>query len=90
MDRFKNYLKHKRKETSVEELVVRLRIEAENRKALKGGYNAESSKANVVEEGQSSKNKGKIVELARERDLWTRMQPQNLELAHLAFANFSF
>ncbi|KAJ9543827.1 hypothetical protein OSB04_023534 [Centaurea solstitialis] len=59
---FKNYLKHKRKEMSVEELVVRLRIEEDNRKALKGGYNAESSKANVVEEGQSSKAKGKRVD----------------------------
>ena len=28
---FKNYLKHKRKEMSVEELVVRLRIEEDNR-----------------------------------------------------------
>ncbi|KAJ9556794.1 LOW QUALITY PROTEIN: hypothetical protein OSB04_011408 [Centaurea solstitialis] len=59
---FQNYLKHKRKEMSVEELVVRLRIEEDNRKALKGGYNAESSKANVVEEGQSSKAKGKRVD----------------------------
>ncbi|KAJ9561120.1 hypothetical protein OSB04_006280 [Centaurea solstitialis] len=59
---FKNYLKHKRKEMTVEELVVRLRIEEDNRKALKGGYNAESSKANVVEEGQSSKAKGKRID----------------------------
>ncbi|KAJ9566473.1 hypothetical protein OSB04_002439 [Centaurea solstitialis] len=59
---FKNYLKHKRKEMSVEELVVRLRIEEDNRKALKGGYNAESSKVNMVEEGQSSKAKGKWID----------------------------
>ncbi|KAJ9552587.1 hypothetical protein OSB04_016632 [Centaurea solstitialis] len=56
---FKNYLKHKRKKMSVEELVVHLHIEEDNRKALKGGYNAEYSKMNVVEEGQSSKAKGK-------------------------------
>ncbi|KAJ9561442.1 hypothetical protein OSB04_006602 [Centaurea solstitialis] len=59
---FKNYLKHKRKEMSVEELVVCLRIEEENRKALKGSYNAESLKANVVEEGQSSKAKRKRID----------------------------
>jgi len=50
---------------SVEELVVRLHIEEDNRKALKGGYNAESSKAKVVEEGQSSKNKGKKIEKSK-------------------------
>ena len=58
---FKNYLKHKRKEIIVEQLVVRLRIEEDNRMALKG--NSGSSKtnvvANVVEDGQSSKSKGK-------------------------------
>ncbi|KAJ9557464.1 hypothetical protein OSB04_012078 [Centaurea solstitialis] len=59
---FKNYLKHKRKEMSVEELVVRLRIEEDNCKALKGGYNAKSSKVNVVKEGQSSKAKGKRID----------------------------
>ncbi|KAD5961624.1 hypothetical protein E3N88_13097 [Mikania micrantha] len=32
---FKNYLKHKRKEMTVEDLVVRLRIEEDNRLALK-------------------------------------------------------
>ena len=58
---FKNYLKHKQKEMIVEELVVRLRIEEDNCMALKG--NSGSSKtnvvANVVEDGQSSKSKGK-------------------------------
>lgn len=32
---FKNYLKHKRKEMTMEELVVRLRIEDDNRKSDK-------------------------------------------------------
>ncbi|KAI3773047.1 hypothetical protein L6452_04245 [Arctium lappa] len=58
---FKNYLKHKRKEMSVEDLVVRLRIEEDNRIALKGGY-ASSSKANVVEVGQPSKAKAKNID----------------------------
>ena len=55
---FKNYLKHKRKEMSVEELVVRLRIEEDNRMALKKGGGVEPSKVHVVEVGQTSKSKG--------------------------------
>ncbi|KAL6137282.1 hypothetical protein ACLB2K_062574 [Fragaria x ananassa] len=55
---FKNYLKHKRKEMSMEDLEVRLCIEEDNRgfekKATVGGY---SAKANVVKHGQSSKTK---------------------------------
>ena len=46
----------------MEELMVCLRIEEDNRKALKGGYNVKSSKANVVEDGQSSKIKGKKID----------------------------
>ena len=34
---FKNYLKHKRKEMNVEELIVRLRIEEDNRRSEKRG-----------------------------------------------------
>ena len=32
---FKNYLKHKQKEMSVEDLIVRLRIEEDNKKSKK-------------------------------------------------------
>ncbi|XP_023755289.1 uncharacterized protein LOC111903763 [Lactuca sativa] len=56
---FKNYLKHKRKEMSVEELVVRLRIEEDNRMAMKKGSEVESSKVHMVEADQTSKSKGK-------------------------------
>ena len=46
---FKNYLKHKRKELSLEDLIVRLRIEEDNRLSEKKvGKNLEVSKANVV------------------------------------------
>ena len=34
---FKNYLKYKRKEMSIEDLVVRLRIEEDNRESDKKG-----------------------------------------------------
>jgi hypothetical protein len=55
---FKNYLKHKRKEMSIEDLIVRLRIEEDNKLAQKKDYVPTSEKANVVEHGQSSvKNK---------------------------------
>ena len=48
---FKNYLKHKRKEMSLEDLIVRLRIEEDNRGSeKKNGRNLIDAKANVVEQ----------------------------------------
>ncbi|KAK1427770.1 hypothetical protein QVD17_16465 [Tagetes erecta] len=52
---FKNYLKHKRNEMIVDELVVRLRIEEDNRLALKESQVQSLAKTNMVEHGQSSK-----------------------------------
>nr|GEV20884.1 Pol polyprotein [Tanacetum cinerariifolium] len=46
---FKNYLKRKRKEMSVEDLVVCLRIEEDNKLAQKNTYTPDSAKANMVE-----------------------------------------
>ncbi|KAK3022457.1 hypothetical protein RJ639_046332 [Escallonia herrerae] len=48
---FKNYLKHKHKEMKLEDLIVRLRIEEDNRQFEKkaGNYHQEA-KANVVEQ----------------------------------------
>ncbi|KAD7478287.1 hypothetical protein E3N88_01423 [Mikania micrantha] len=74
---FKDYLKRKRKEMTVEDLVVRLRIEEDNRLALKITQQQFAPKANMVEHGQSSrgykkkidnykgkgKGKGKVVDL---------------------------
>ncbi|XP_071725440.1 uncharacterized protein [Rutidosis leptorrhynchoides] len=57
---FKNYLKHKKKEMTVEDLIVRLRIEEDNKLALKNTYSNYSSKANVIEVGQSSKGKTNV------------------------------
>ncbi|CAL5345602.1 unnamed protein product [Camellia sinensis] len=55
---FKNYLKHKRKEMTMDELIVRLRIEEGNRKAEKrNGKNPIESKANVVEQVHKPHNK---------------------------------
>ena len=61
---FKNYLKHKRKEMSMEDLVFRLRIEEDNRRSdMKGAHTSPEVNANFVEHDQSSKkkqhNKGK-------------------------------
>nr|GEW71459.1 hypothetical protein [Tanacetum cinerariifolium] len=53
---FKNYLKHKRKEMSVEDLVVRLLIEEDNKLAQKNTYTPYSAKANMVEHAGSSSN----------------------------------
>ena len=66
---FKNYLKYKRKEMSIEDLVIRLRIEEDNRGfGKKMAHNPNEAKANFVEDGQSSKfkkdnNKGKDTKL---------------------------
>ena len=57
---FKNYLKHKRKEMRLEDLIVRLRIEEDNRASKnKAGKAIMESKANVVEQGQTSHNNKK-------------------------------
>ena len=42
---FKNYLKHKRKEVSIEDLVFRLRIEEDNKCSEKREYNLSLAKA---------------------------------------------
>ena len=66
---FKNYLKHKRKEMRIEDLVIRLRIEEDNKGyEKKMVHNPNEAKANFVEHGQSSKfkkanNKGKDTKL---------------------------
>ena len=58
---FKNYLKHKRKEMKLEDLIVRLRIEEDNRASeKKAGKAIMESKANVVEQGQTSHNSKKM------------------------------
>ncbi|GKC82841.1 hypothetical protein Tco_1138558, partial [Tanacetum coccineum] len=57
---FKTYLKHKRKEMSVEDLVVRLLIEEDNKLAQKDTYAPDSAKANMVEHaGSSSRSNSK-------------------------------
>ena len=53
---FKNYLKHKRKEMSIEDLIIRLRIEQDNKRSEKKWANIlNEAKANFVEHGHSSK-----------------------------------
>ncbi|KAL6576932.1 hypothetical protein OROMI_011208 [Orobanche minor] len=55
---FKNYLKHKQKEMSLEDLVVRLRIEEDNRKSdSKFKRGPMEAKVNLLEYGSSSKKR---------------------------------
>ncbi|KAL6572114.1 hypothetical protein OROMI_013072 [Orobanche minor] len=55
---FKNYLKHKRKGMSLEDLVVRLRIEEDNRKSdSKFKRGPMEAKVNSLEHGSSSKKR---------------------------------
>ena len=66
---FKNYLKHKRNQTSIEDLDIRLRIEEDNRGSEKKmAHNPNEAKANFLEHCQSFKfkkgnNKGKGTKL---------------------------
>lgn len=56
---FKNYLKHKQKEMKLEDIIVRLRIEEDNRKSEKrnGTSNLLESNANIVEWGLKTNKK---------------------------------
>ena len=50
---FNNYLKHKRKEISIEDMIIRLCIEEDNRGSeKKGAHNPNEAKTNFVEYGQ--------------------------------------
>ena len=52
----KNYLKHKRKDMNIKDLIIRLRIEEDNRGSeMKGAHNLSETKANFMEHDQSSK-----------------------------------
>ncbi|KAK6164085.1 hypothetical protein DH2020_000949 [Rehmannia glutinosa] len=54
---FKNYLKHKRKEMGLEDLIVRLRIEEDNRKSdVKTSKSGIEAKANLAESSTSKKS----------------------------------
>ena len=56
---FKNYLKYKRKKLKLKDLIMRLRIEEDNRKSQKrSSKNSYEAKANVIED-----SKGKAVGL---------------------------
>ncbi|CAL8121383.1 unnamed protein product [Prunus armeniaca] len=60
---FKIYLKHKRREMSMEDLILRLRVEEDHKKGDKGEVSVMEAKANVVETSKPKfqKNKGKKV-----------------------------
>ena len=55
---FNNYLKHKRKEMIIEQLIIRFCIKEDNRRSQKkGAHNPSEAKANFVEHGQGFKFK---------------------------------
>ncbi|PKI36043.1 hypothetical protein CRG98_043567 [Punica granatum] len=54
---FKNYLKQKWKEMTMEDLVVKLQIEEDNKNSGKDLIILAAAKVNVMKQGQSSKNK---------------------------------
>ncbi|XP_070029692.1 uncharacterized protein [Nicotiana sylvestris] len=55
---FKNYLKHKRKEMTLEDLIIRLRIEEDNKNAEKKSRgNSTIIRANIVEEAPQNKKR---------------------------------
>ncbi|XP_070664532.1 uncharacterized protein [Malus domestica] len=61
---FKNYLKHKRKKMTLEDLIVRLRIKEDNRKNEKVLVSSMKAKASVVE-GSSSKQRPKFQKIKK-------------------------
>ncbi|XP_073120603.1 uncharacterized protein [Henckelia pumila] len=72
---FKNYLKHKRKEMNVEELIVRLRIEEDNKSSERRLYSPNVAKANVVEHKKISKEKryaGRGSKLGPNKDMFKK------------------
>ncbi|XP_074560084.1 uncharacterized protein LOC141816146, partial [Curcuma longa] len=60
-------LQHKRKEMNIEELIVRLRIEEDNRSSDKRSFTQSMVKANVVEHGEGSK---------RKKSKYSKMEPK--------------
>ena len=79
---FKNYLKHEIKEMSIEDLIIRLRIEEDNRGSKKKwAHNPSEAKANFMEHGQSFKfrkanNKGKNTKLGPKGGVSKKMEFQ--------------
>ena len=83
---FKNYLKHMRNEMSIEDLIIRLHIEEDNRGSeKKGAHNPSEAKANFVEHGQYYKfkkanNKGKATSLDLRRNFSAEVSREMLQL----------
>ena len=77
---FKNYLRHKKKEMNIEDLIIRLHVEEDNRGLKKNGtLTAIEFKVNFMKHGQSSKakknnNKGKGCKLRLKR--WISKKPK--------------
>lgn len=73
---FKSYLKHKKKEMTVDDVNLKLRIEEDNMKADKNHKNPYGSKVNLVEQGQSSVFKGKGKHTGKQAGKWNKLGPK--------------
>ncbi|KAL0402820.1 UNVERIFIED_CONTAM: Retrovirus-related Pol polyprotein from transposon TNT 1-94 [Sesamum radiatum] len=75
---FKNYLKHKRKEMGLEDLIVRLRIEEDNRLSeMKSGRLQIEAKANLMEQNETSHKESALI-ISRKRE---RLKKKEKEIA---------
>lgn len=68
---FKIYLKHKRKEMNIEDIIIILRIDEDNKSSERILFSPAFAKANVVEHGQSSK-KCQSTQFGK----WTKLRPK--------------
>ncbi|KAL0295398.1 UNVERIFIED_CONTAM: hypothetical protein Sangu_2509900 [Sesamum angustifolium] len=66
---FKNYLKHKRKEMGLEDLIVRLRIEKDNRLSeMKFEKLQIEAKANLMEQNENTSIKRKRIDYKSKKE----------------------
>lgn len=67
---FKNYLKHKRKKTKIEDLIIRLHIEEDNNGTERKVRNPYVAKANVIEHGRRGSLKSSQVSSLANGSSW--------------------
>ena len=73
---FKMYLMFKNKEMTLEMLITKLQIEEQNQRKGKTMHSSLVPKANVVEQGQSSGNKKKVLGRHANKGKDSKLRPQ--------------